>query len=295
MNYRDLPGGRLYHGDCLEVLQTMPDNSVDAVVTDPPYAMIKRKYGCLKEWEWRELMDAVVIHCRRVLKPNGSAMFVLQPNYDANDGKGLSVRLWLWNWVIYWANNWNWIQDAYWWNTSTLPNGVTTRGKNMRGSVKLLVWFGAPDAYQNQHDVLWHESASNAQQRISNKLNTRRYYPSGASKNVAKITGAAEKNGGVTPFNCFPVPNSNSISSGGAAGHGAATPKLLLQWWVKFITPPGGTVLDPFMGSGTTALAAIAEGMRWIGIEKEKDYYEMAAARIEAAAQKLQQREMTDG
>lgn len=56
------------------------------------------------------------------------------------------------------------------------------------------------------------------------------------------------------------------------------------RYLCRLITPPSGIILDPFMGSGTTGMAAKAEGFRFIGIEKEKDYCEIAERRIEATA-----------
>ena len=53
-----------------------------------------------------------------------------------------------------------------------------------------------------------------------------------------------------------------------------------MRWLVRLVTPPGGIVLDPFLGSGTTACAAILEGFRWIGIEREPEYARIAEARI---------------
>jgi site-specific DNA-methyltransferase (adenine-specific) len=54
-----------------------------------------------------------------------------------------------------------------------------------------------------------------------------------------------------------------------------------MRWLVRLVTPPGGIVLDPFTGSGTTGIAAFREGFRFIGIEREPDYCEIARARIE--------------
>ncbi len=71
---------KLLHGDCVQVLRTLPDHSVDLLLTDPPYPCIKRDYGTLTEQDWQILMTKVVSEARRVLKPNGSAVFILQPN-----------------------------------------------------------------------------------------------------------------------------------------------------------------------------------------------------------------------
>lgn len=69
----------------------------------------------------------------------------------------------------------------------------------------------------------------------------------------------------------------------GAKGHPTTKPVVLMQWLCRLITPPGGLVVDPFMGSGTTGIACVNEGFRFIGIEKDERYFDMACRRIEAA------------
>jgi len=65
--------------------------------------------------------------------------------------------------------------------------------------------------------------------------------------------------------------------------HPTVKPIALMRWLVRMVTPPGGTVLDPFCGSGTTGIAAKLEGMEFLGIEMSEEYCELARARIEAA------------
>jgi len=65
--------------------------------------------------------------------------------------------------------------------------------------------------------------------------------------------------------------------------HPTVKPVALMSWLVKLIAPPGGTVLDPFMGSGTTGVAAVQEGREFIGIEREPEYLEISQARIDHA------------
>ncbi len=81
----------LSHGDCRDELPKLPSNSVDAVITDPIYPEIDREHGTITEAEWHELIRQVVSECRRVLKPSGSAVFILQPNYEQVG----QMRLWL--------------------------------------------------------------------------------------------------------------------------------------------------------------------------------------------------------
>jgi len=101
---------------------------------------------------------------------------------------------------------------------------------------------------------------------------------------------AALERGGVIPFNVLPIPNANSTSSAGANGHSAGTPLELADWWTRYICPPGGTVLDMFVGSGTMMLAAIQNGCNGIGIDKEQRYIDIARERIAAAQAEMVQR-----
>ena len=64
----------------------------------------------------------------------------------------------------------------------------------------------------------------------------------------------------------------------------AVKPIALMQWLCRLVTPPGGTVLDPFCGSGSTGVAALAEDFHFIGIEREAEYVAIARARLEHAA-----------
>jgi site-specific DNA-methyltransferase (adenine-specific) len=65
--------------------------------------------------------------------------------------------------------------------------------------------------------------------------------------------------------------------------HPTVKPTDLMRYLCRLVTPPGGTVLDPFMGSGSTGKGSVLEGFRFIGIEREADYFEIACKRIEAA------------
>src|SRR5208283_1786396 len=145
----------LIHGDCRNELKKLPAKSVDAIITDPIYPGISREYGSIGEEEWLALIKDVVGQCRRVLKPKGSAVFVLQPNYE----KMGRMRPWLWEFVAWAAREWNVVQDVWWWSVNTLPTRSTYRTVGLlRQSVKMCVWLGDPDCYRNQAAVLWEPS-----------------------------------------------------------------------------------------------------------------------------------------
>jgi DNA modification methylase len=270
----------IYHGDCLEVLRTLPAESVDAVVTDPPYAEINRPYGRLTEPQWHTLMDGVVSEVRRILKPHGSAVFILQPNSE----KVGRMRPWLFEFMAKWAREWNMVQDAWWWNHCTPPTVHCQRKRGlMRPSLKACVWLGPSDCFRNQDAVLIDASdAAKTDKRFERHDATLKYGPSGLSMRNARALSAFRERGGVTPFNVVVCSNTDSANSSGASGHGAGTPLPLAEWWTRYLTPDGGVVLDPFCGAGTTGIAAVRRGADFIGIEQHDDYVEIAKARIAA-------------
>jgi DNA modification methylase len=270
---------RLYHGDCLDILPTLAAASVDCVITDPPYPEIDRDYGRMTEAAWTEMMHSLIPEVRRVLKPQGSAVFILQPNSE----KVGKMRGWLWRFMAWLCDEWNIVQDAYWWNFAAMPTAGAGIGGLMRGSVKPVIWAGEPSCYLNQDAVLWTESKRNAAQRLNGRA-VLRYGPSGAHLRDSVISAAAQRRGGVTPFNLLPFAAGDSQGSAGSNGHGAGTPYALADWWTRYICPHGGTVLDPFGGSGTMGLAAIANGCDFIGIEKMGKHFATMKARVEAAA-----------
>ena len=279
-------------GDCLEILPTIPDRSVDAVITDPPYPHIKRDYGRWTTEEWWELIvEGVIPEVRRILKPSGSAVFILQPNSE----KVGKIRGWLWEFMAWVCREWNMIQDAWWWNYTALPCGGATTGGLMRGSIKALVWCGSSSCYRNQEAVLWSEAEASKLRRLSNRANRilgeRQYRPSGHSSHTIRIREAAAERGGVTPFNLLPAQHDGFRKKKGHELHGAVTPLAVVDWWIRYIVPPDGLTFDPFMGTGTTAVAALKLGRHFYGCDISPEYVELANKRVEKARLEMAQME----
>ena len=266
-------------GDAVKILAELESESIDAVITDPPYPMIKRDYGMLTVEEWWSLMiEGIVPEVRRLLKPTGSAVFILQPNSE-HVGQ---MRGWLWEFMAWICREWNMIQDVWWWNPATIPSGVCnprSRGL-LRASVKSCVWCGSSICYRQQDAILWAE-ADSSRARYTCARAGRPNHPSGQSADLTKICNANIERGGVTPFNLIPIGNTAAHNSAGAYGHSAGTPLKLADWWTRYVVPLGGIVLDPFFGSGTMGVAALQNGCSIIGIDKEPQYCEIAEKRLQ--------------
>ena len=275
----------LYLGDCLDVLPTIRSQSVDCVITDPPYPHIKRSYGTWTTEEWWALMvEGVIPEVRRILKPTGSAVFVLQPNSE-HVGQ---MRGWLWEFMAWVCREWNMVQDVWWWNYTQAPNVHCHRRIGlMRPSIKSVVWCGAPDCYRDQSSVL--EVPSSRTMELKTRGRKLKHSPSGYTTRHARAADALQERGGVTPFNLLRICNNGN---GNTNGHGAGTPLALADWWTRYICPPGGTVCDPFVGSGTMGLAALQNGCSFIGIDAVPKYIAIAQERIAAAQAEMIQARM---
>lgn len=98
----------------------------------------------------------------------------------------------------------------------------------------------------------------------------------------ADITGRKEGSAGLEMIDGKQNPYAGKASPNNRNHHPTVKPIAVMQWLCRLVTPPNGIVLDPFLGSGTTAMAAIREGFRYIGIEREQEYCDIAARRIES-------------
>jgi len=270
---------RIIHGDCLEEMRKFEDGSFDAIITDPPYPEIDREYGRMTESEWTELMHAVVRESIRLVGGHGSAVFILKPN----SRKIGSLRPWLYDFMSWVCHEWNVIQDVWWENTATAPTfHCTSRAGLCKPSLAACVWVGDPDSYRNQAAVLNPPSASTRAMDLNKDI--LRHMNSGHMINDGRIARSALARGGVAPMNVLLIANANSTNSSAAYGHPAGTPYRLLAWWCRYLTPPGGLILDPFCGAGTTLVAATDQGFCAVGIERKESYVEMTRRRLEDVA-----------
>jgi hypothetical protein len=189
----------LIHGDCRKEMKRLPSKSIDAIICDPIYPEVSREYGKISEQAWHAMMRGVVVEARRILKPNGSMVVILQPNSE----KVGKMRLWLWDFVAWAGREMGLVQDAYWWAVDTMPLGGIRREQGMmRPSVKWCVWLGSPDCYRNQDGVLWTPSDElSAKHRSDIALRTG---PNGKTYRNSTLAKAADERGGTTAIPGLP-------------------------------------------------------------------------------------------
>ncbi|HVC98149.1 MAG TPA: site-specific DNA-methyltransferase [Pirellulales bacterium] len=277
--------GAAYCADSLEFLPSLPDSSVDLVMTSPPYALhFKKEYGNVDQKQYVKWFMPFAAQIVRVLKPDGS--FVL--NVGGAWTPGAPVRS-LYHFRLLLALcdelNLHLCQEFFWYNPAKMPapaEWVNVRRVRVKDSVEYVFWLSAskfPKA--NNSNVL--QAYSKDMHRLIQRGIKRTKRPSGHN-----ITDkfSADKGGSIPP-NLIECGNNESNShyiktskTEGRKIHPARFPAELPRFFIQFLTDPGDMVLDPFAGSNTTGAVAEKLGRRWIAVEKDRTYLDDSELRF---------------
>lgn len=244
----------LYQGDCLDVLRTLPDGSVDAVVTDPPYGQTNESYDgpnaiSMRPEVWRLTAK---------ITPDNACIiaFAGSPTYHriatAIEHGGWKIRQ-MWGW-------------AY-------ADGLITSAWPKEGFDRLAPALD-PIAYATKGKVLLPLQRENGPvwRRPNSSRGDMNYSKRASNHGLAAASGHWPKS----------VFYQARTSAGtGKIPHPNAKPENLMSWLVNKI--PAAVVLDPFMGSATTGVAAIQQGRKFIGIELNPRHFDTACRRLEDA------------
>ena len=259
---------QLYVGDCAEVMAALPAESVDAIVTSPPYAMQRKTtYGGIPEKEYPAWTVAWMEQARRILKPDGSVIINISPHIKNGNLSDYVLRTRL----ALRDDGWLEPDELVWHKTDAMPTGA--RNKPRRAWEHLL-WLAKDKGHYS--DALAGGSAP-----------VRKY--------ARTVTNAASRNGWAHgssgPLLDNPVVRVSNVLVAGKAkrtgyDHPAPFPAAVAEWCGKLICPPGGTILDPFNGSASTGVAALRNGWNYIGIDAVPEYIDMSARRLEHEAGK---------
>ncbi|MCP8313356.1 MAG: site-specific DNA-methyltransferase [archaeon] len=263
-------------GDCREVLKTFPDEKVDLIMTSPPYAYNRKKtYGGVPVKKYVEWFLPILEELKRVLSPKGS--FVLNIKERTVDGeRGTYVYELV---MAMQKQDWLWVEDYIWHKKNTYPGRWPNRFRD--------VWehcyhFTKSKKFNMYQEAVMVPMGKWAEKRLAKLSETDRKRDesktlSGFGKNVSHWVGRKF----VYPDNVLYLATECSNR-----GHSAAFPIDLPKWFIKLFTKPGDVVLDPFIGSGTTAQAAIELGRHYIGIELMEQYYQLALNNVQKWQQK---------
>lgn len=301
---------KVINGDNLVVLKTMEDNSVDSIVTDPPYGISFLSKG----WDEHTGLVETYKECLRVLKPGGhilafSAARTYHKLATSIEEAGFEIR-----------------DQIMWIYSSGFPKSQDV-GKNIQRSTGIVSeaqqWEGWGTALKPGHEPIVmarkpakQSIAKNVQEHGTGALHIDACripgedlkYPANGMARLTFNQATPEKwegdetvnDKGRFPSNVIgdipeyqkffycPKVNRNERHTGFVDttsignNHPTVKPVTLMSYLCKLITPPGGTVLDPFNGSGSTGMAAVENGFDYIGIELDPAYVEISIKRIES-------------
>lgn len=255
-----------YNADCLEALKLLPDNSVDLIVTSPPYADQRTKtYGGIKADKYVEWFLPITKELLRVLKPKGT--FVLNIKEKVSGGERHTYVLEL---IIEMRKQgWLWTEEFIWHKKNCFPGKWPNR---FRDAWERLLQFNKAKDFNMYQDEVRVPMGDWAKTRLKNlsdtdKIRDNSKVGSGFGKNVSKWVGREL---------AYPTNVLNLATETGNKNHSAVFPKSLPEWFIKLFTKEGDIVLDPFLGSGTTSIMAGSLGRNSIGIEILPDYFELS-------------------
>jgi DNA modification methylase len=276
---------KLINDNVLNVLPTIESESMDAIITDPPYPCVEKSYGVMKEEEWMEMMMEVVKQSKRIVKPTGSAVFLLQPT-GVHVGQ---MRTWLYEFIFKAAKEWNLVQDVIWFNpTATTNQWCNKKNGLLRPSVKYCIWLGNPDCYRDQSKVMWQASESSLAKKTEERCMTV-IRDSGYTINDHRMKQSVDAEQLATPYNIIicnntqkkmPSDKQNRLPKEKNYPHPAKTPEMIAHWWLHYICPEKGKVFDPFSGVATIGRATLKQQKEYLGIEVLEKFYIMGMERL---------------
>ncbi|MCY4474162.1 MAG: DNA methyltransferase [Chloroflexi bacterium] len=265
----------LHCGDAFEVLRDVSDDSVDLIVTSPPYAeRRKSSYGGIHADVYVEWFLGISEELLRVLKPSGS--FVLNIKEHAVKGERHPYVLELI--LALRRQGWLWTEEYMWHKKNSYPGKWPNR---FRDSWERLLHFNKSRRFKMNQDEVMVPMGDWTSNRLGNLSETDRVRDeskvgSGFGKKIENWVGRDM---------AYPTNVLHMATECGNRSHSAAFPKSLPTWFIRLFTDPGDVVLDPFVGSGTSGIAAIELGRKAIGIEINPEFCEAINAQLSQPVQ----------
>ena len=247
---------KLYNGDCLEVMKSIPDKSIDAIITDPPYGTTACKWDSVIDFDlmWEQL--------NRIIKPNGAiVLFGSEPFSSAL--RMSNIKYYKYDWI---------------WQKSRKGGIFHTKQRPLKEHENIVVFSQRPCAYAGEKETMKYNPLMTLKNKETKKNKGSKLSGHIAEKNGSFKTTAKSSN----DYNGkFAYPTSIlKIKNEGKTKHPTQKPVALMEYLIKTYTNEFDTVLDFTMGSGTTGVACCNTNRDFIGIELDKHYFKIAQERI---------------
>lgn len=260
----------IFLGDCLEELQKLEENSIDLIVTSPPYAdQRKNTYGGIHPDKYVEWFRPIAAELLRVLKPTGT--FILNIKEKVMNGERSTYVIEL---ILEMRKQgWLWTEEFIWHKKNSYPGKWPNR---FRDSWERLLQFNkSRQFYMNQEAVMvpMGDWAKTRLKKLSetDKIRDNSRVGSGFGKNISNW---------LSRDMAYPTNVLHLATECSNKNHSAAFPEGLPEWFIRLFTKVNDTVLDPFAGSGTTLIVAKRMRRNSIGIEIVPEYVEMVKSQI---------------
>jgi site-specific DNA-methyltransferase (adenine-specific) len=277
----------IYKGDCRKLLTDVslfPDKSVNLIVTSPPYAE-KRKntYGGTHPDKYVEWFLPIAAELKRILKDDGSFILNIK-EHPKNGERGTYVLEMI---LALKKQGWFWIEEYCWYKKNSFPGKWPNRFRDSwercfhftkqkdfkmyQDAVKVPIgdWASKRFKSMGENDFVRHISKKNDHlgRNVSNWLNKRKVFP----HNVLVF----EEEHRLYLSNVVETAVDNSSKN-----HSAIFPIELPSWFIRLFSKENDIVLDPFMGSGSTAVAALLHKRNYLGTELKTEYWKEANSNI---------------
>ena len=258
-------------GDCKNVLETFEDNSIDLIFTSPPYADRRKKtYGGIKPDRYVEWFLPISIELLRVLKSTGT--FILNIKEKAENGERHAYVLELI--LALRKQGWLWTEEFIWHKKNCYPGKWPNR---FRDAWERLLQFNKTKKFKMYQEEVMVPVGDWVKVRLKNlsdtdKIRDNSKSGSGFGKNISNWL----KRDKAYPTNVLHLATECNNKN-----HSATFPEALPEWFIKLFTKEHDTVLDPFMGSGTTIIVARRMRRNSIGIDISPEYHNMVKSQVQ--------------
>jgi site-specific DNA-methyltransferase (cytosine-N4-specific) len=280
--------GESYVGNSLDLMKNMDDESVNLVITSPPFALLRKKeYGNKDQDKYVDWLLEFGYEVHRILKDTGSFVLDLGESYK----KGRPVRS-LYNYKVLIAMcekcKFNLAEEFFWHNPSKLPSPiewVNKRKIRVKDSVNTIWWFSKTDFPKADVKKVLKPYSKRMKKLLDSPENFYNPKDRPSGHNISK--NFRKDNGGAIPPNMLQIPNSSSNSQYmrhckhfGIKRHPARFPTKLPLFFINLLTGPDDTVFDIFAGSNTTGEVAEKKGRKWISCDTNREYAAASALRF---------------